>query len=106
MPAATMNTVASSTRKMCRSDHSMMRASKSVLPGRLGGAPRVRRRFAVSMAAQAFQCRLQVALGVDQEIAVDDDPLARVQALDHLDVAVSACAEFDLARHECAATEI
>ena len=49
---------------------------------------------------QGSQCRLEVALGVDQEIAVDHDLFPVGQALHHLDVAIATCTEFDLARFE------
>ena len=49
---------------------------------------------------QATDRRLEIALGVDEEIAVYDDHLVLVQAFDHLRVAITMRAHADLARLE------
>ena len=49
---------------------------------------------------QAFEGGLQIAFRIDEEVAVDDDALAILEAAHHLDVAVSFAAKLDVARLE------
>src|SRR3970040_378230 len=98
-----MKTVPSSTRKTLRADHSMMRFSISVplplclrsarLHGRCRGLPGLTGRR-----SERAERRLEVALGIDQEIGADDDVVARLNSVEHLDVAVAACSQLDRAR--------
>src|SRR5450759_3525367 len=86
MPAPIMNAVASNTRNTLRADHSMIRPSMSVHP--------------VIALAEAAQRRLEVALGVDQEVRADHHALARLDPVEHFDVSVGAHPQSYRARFE------
>src|ERR1017187_4193575 len=86
MPAPIMNAVASNTRNTLRADHSMIRPSMSVHP--------------VIALAEAAQRRLEVALRVDQEVRADHHALARLDPVEHLDVAFGPHPKLYRARFE------
>mgnify|MGYP003693549087 CR=1 FL=1 len=55
---------------------------------------------------QSFECAAEVAFGIDQEVAVDHDAVAIVDAVHDLHVFRAAPAELDVTRFEPAVAQI
>src|SRR3972149_11517770 len=104
MPAATTKNVVSNTRNTLRTDHSIMRSSMSAPLVRLAGNGALHRSGFLFGAAERSQRRLEVALGVDQEVRADHHALAGLDPVQHFDVAVGAHSQLHRARLQCSFT--
>src|SRR5688500_362188 len=81
IPQSTTKNVPSSTRKTCRTDHSIMLPTILVLACSTGGRT-------------AAQCRPEVAFRVDQEIGFNHNPLPSLQSVCHFRVVIGTGANF------------